>query len=459
MVRISDLLNIARRGLQAQSHALQVTSHNIANANTEGYSRQRVAMAPSAPLRTPVGMLGTGVEVSQVVRLRESYYDWQLRLEYQELGRWQERANALAEVEGLLNEPSEYGLAATLQGFWDSWQDLANNPEESSARQEVRYWGQRLVAAFYGLDRGLIEVQQGLDEQVGLLINQINELGRQIAELNVQISQAEASGVQANDFRDRRDLLLNELSRLVDIQVMEMPSGMVNITVGGETLVAGDKVRTIEVTTTTVEGVVVHSPRWGVNGREVVIRGGRVGGMLEMINDLIPQYRTRLDTLAAAVATEVNRLHQSGYAPDGSSGIPFFDPNTSGAGDIALHPAVINSLNAIAASQDGTGANGDIALQISRLKDELCINDASESINSFFRRTIAALGLDVQAAHSSVENISQFVQQLENRQESVSGVSLDEEMANLIAFQRAYQASARVVNVVDELMQTVLQMI
>ncbi|MBC7187802.1 MAG: flagellar hook-associated protein FlgK, partial [Calditrichaeota bacterium] len=361
MVRISDLLNIARRGLQAQSHALQVTSHNIANANTEGYSRQRVTMAPSPPVRTPTGMLGTGVDIAQIERLRESLWDWQLRAEYQELGRWQEHASALGEVEGLLNEPSDTGLSATLQGFWDSWQTLANHPEEGAARQEVRHWGQRLVAAFNGVYRDLGKVQQNLDEQVGLLISQVNDLGRQIASLNVQIAQVEAGGLQANDLRDRRDLLLNELSKLVDVQVLEMPSGMVNVTVGGETLVAGDKVRSMEVTTTTVQGVVVHSPRWGVNGREVVIRGGRIGGMLEMITTVIPQYRTRLDTLAAAVASEVNRVHMSGYAPDGSTGIPFFSPETTGAGDIALHPAVANSVNAIAASQDGTPGNGDIA--------------------------------------------------------------------------------------------------
>jgi len=139
--------------------------------------------------------------------------------------------------------------------------------------------------------------------------------------------------------------------------------------------------------------------------------------------------------------------------------MPFFDPHTTGAGDIALHPAVVNSIYAIAASQDGTAGNGDIALQISRLKDALCIDNATESISGFFRRTVAALGLDVQAANSTAENVAQYVQQLENRQESVSGVSLDEEMANMIAFQRAYEASARVVKVVDELMQTVLGMI
>ncbi len=459
MVRISDLLNIARRGLHAQSHALQVTSHNIANANTEGYSRQRVSLAPSEPLRTTVGMLGTGVEVTEVQRLRESFWDRQLNAEYQELGRWQARTTALQEIEGLINEPSDTGLAAALGGFWDSWQILANSPEEGTARQQVREWGQRLVAAFNRVYQGLTTVQQSLDEHVGLLISQVNDLGRQIAALNVQIAQAESSGLPANDFRDRRDLLLNELSRLVDVQVIETPSGMVKVTVGGETLVAGDQVRNIDVTTTTVQGVVVHSPRWGVNGREVVIRGGRVGGLLEMVHVIIPQYRTRLDTLAAAVATEVNRVHQSGYARDGSSGIPFFSPATTGAGDIALHPAVLNSLDAIAASRDGSVGNGDVALQISRLKDQPSINQGTESINSFFRGIVTALGLDIQSGTSTVENLEQFVQVLEMRRESVSGVSLDEEMADLIRFQRAYQASARLVNVVDELMQTVLEMV
>ncbi|MDZ7294826.1 MAG: flagellar hook-associated protein FlgK [candidate division KSB1 bacterium] len=459
MVRISDLLNTARRGLHAQSHALHVASHNIANANTDGYSRQRVSMAPSEPLRTPAGMVGTGVDVTQIERLRESLWDWQLNAEYQELARWQARAMALQEIEVLINEPSETGLAAALEGFWDSWQTLANYPEEASARQQVREWGLRLAAAFNRVYRGLTTVQQSLDEQVGLLVNQVNDLGRQIAALNVQIAQAESSGVQANDFRDRRDLLINELSRLVDVQVIEMPSGMVNVTVGGETLVAGDKVRNIEVTTTTVQGVVVHSPRWGVNGREVLIRGGRIGGLLEMIHSVIPQYRTRLDTVATAVATEVNRVHQQGYAPDGSSGIPFFAPDTSGAGDIAVHPAILNSLNAIAASRDGTVGNGDIALEISRIKNQAVINQGTESINSFFRRIVAALGLDIQSATNTSENLEQFVQQLEMKRESVSGVSLDEEMADLIRFQRAYQASARLVAMVDELMQTVLNMV
>ncbi|MDZ7413829.1 MAG: flagellar hook-associated protein FlgK, partial [candidate division KSB1 bacterium] len=204
MVRISDLLNTARRGLHAQSHALHVASHNIANANTDGYSRQRVSMAPSEPLRTPAGMVGTGVDVTQIERLRESLWDWQLNAEYQELARWQARAMALQEIEVLINEPSETGLAAALEGFWDSWQTLANYPEEASARQQVREWGLRLAAAFNRVYRGLTTVQQSLDEQVGLLVNLVNDLGRQIAALNVQIAQAESSGVQANDFRDRR---------------------------------------------------------------------------------------------------------------------------------------------------------------------------------------------------------------------------------------------------------------
>ncbi|RKY63848.1 MAG: flagellar hook-associated protein FlgK, partial [Candidatus Latescibacterota bacterium] len=350
MPGILEALHIAKSALELQQYGIQVTGHNIANANTEGYTRQRVVSEARAPLETPYGMLGTGVQVAEIERTRERFLDEQVRTASEDLGKWAQAERALSEVEGVFAEPSEGGLNSLLREFWDSWRALADNPEDYAARQVVLGKAETLVDAFHRLDRQLREVQYNMNFLVDSKVEEINRIAGRIAELNVQILYIESRGSQANDDRDRRDLLLDELSKLVDVQVVEGSDGMVNVFLDGRPLVEGKEVFELDTLPVAEEGHPVEKVIWKQGAREVQISGGELGGILEVRDDKINAYLDRLDRLARTLAEEVNSIHRNGYTLNGATDVDFFDSDVQGAADIELSDAVKDNPSNIAAS-------------------------------------------------------------------------------------------------------------
>ncbi|MBX6379011.1 MAG: flagellar hook-associated protein FlgK, partial [Clostridia bacterium] len=245
-------LETARRALFAQRLAMDTTGHNVANAATEGYSRQRVDLRASAgfpsagPGAGPAvgpGQVGTGVDVAALTRARDAFLDAQVRNERRRWAGWDVRQQVLSELEAIFAEPSEAGLRVALDAFWDSWQSLAASPESLAARREVLQRAGGLLDAMKHADQQLRDLADNLDDQVAERVAELNDLAREVASLNAQIQRARARGLQPNDLLDRRDLALDRMAQLVALQVQEGPDGTVRVTVGGVAIVEGREAR------------------------------------------------------------------------------------------------------------------------------------------------------------------------------------------------------------------------
>ena len=455
----SRILDIARRALSAQEAALSVTSHNIANVNTAGYSRQRAVMEAATPSSEPWGMVGTGVDVQTIEQIRDRYVDTEIRSEMQTLGRWQYKEQVFSEIESIYNEPSDTGLASVMNDFFDSWSELANDPQSSSTRERVRQTGEQLVNKFHNLNERLTDLQGNLNTELSQSVSEFNSMLQQVADLNERIVLSEAQGVVANDYRDRRNYVLEQLSAMANVGISESQTGSVTLTIDGNILVERDTAYELGLHDRSIGYAYVSDVVMGSSGQPVNLTDGKLKGLLEMRDEIIPEHLQSLDDLANALVTEVNTLHSAGYDQNGFNGRNFFDANSSGARDIALDPSIVSDVENIAASEDGSAGNGGTALAIASIEEEDILDNGTVSAEEYFAAVIGTLGVQSQEATFMRENQELMVGQLQNQQDAVSGVSLDEEMTNLIKYQHAYQAAAQLVTTVDEMMQTLIDMV
>lgn len=466
-------IEIGRRALMAQQRALETTSHNVANANTKGYSRQEAVLATTAPFSYPgmgAGQVGTGVAVQSLRRIRESFLDAQFRNETKALGRWEVRRDTVEKLEAILNEPGDNGLSKLMDRFFAAWQELAKNPEGEAARSVVRQEGIALAEAFNHLAAQLNDLSADLTTSVGVRVNEVNSLARQIRDLNAQIVKAESGNMAANDLRDRRDLLLDELAKVVPIQVEEDRYGAVTIVVRDHTLLSGQQVNELRFNPSTGEvswaDGAAYAPH--LTGSNLY---GSLEGLLEARDVLLSEYRDRLDALAKKIAQAVNEQHGAGAGLDGSTGVDFFSfdeehPSVT----IKVSDAILSDTQKIAAAatvidpvtgnpvQPAPG-DGSNALLIAQLKNGWDSNGDgkidvvfSDQYNSW----VADLGVRGQEAARMVDNQELLTSQLDSRRQSVSGVSIDEELTNMVRFQQAYNAAARLITAVDEMLDALI---
>ncbi|KNZ70096.1 flagellar hook-associated protein FlgK [Thermincola ferriacetica] len=466
-------LNIGRQALQAQQRALDVTAHNIANANTEGFSRQRAVMATTTPFAYPsvnrpigAGQIGTGVMVEEVKRMRDSFIDLQVRQEVNKTGEWETKNNSLQKLEVIFNEPSDAGLRTVLDQFWEAWQELSKKPELEAVRSLVRQRGIAVAETFNHLDRQLTDLAEDLDASVKIKVDEINNIAGQVAALNDQIVRVEVQGDNANDLRDKRDLLLDELSKIVQITVKEDNSGAVTVSIGGRALVSAAGVSKISAVPNGANNGYVDL-QWAVDGTAVSIQSGSIKGMLDIRDITIPSYRQQLDDLANALVTSVNAEHVAGYGLNKTAADPhfnFFDAAGTTAATISIDAAILGDLDNIAAASTAAdplaspsvenSGDGSNALNIAELKHQALLGTAT--LDDYYRGMIAQLGVEAQESSRMVDNQNLLLSQLENRRQEVSGVSLDEEMTNMIKFQHAYNAAARTITAMDEMLDTIV---
>ncbi|PKM82409.1 MAG: flagellar hook-associated protein FlgK [Firmicutes bacterium HGW-Firmicutes-14] len=456
-------LDIGRKALQAQRVSLDVTAHNIANANTEGYTRQRAVMQTTTPFAYPsanrligAGQLGTGVSVEEVKRVRDSYIDTQIRHENKTTGYWTSKRDALSKLEVIFNEPSDSGLRGVIDQFWESLQLLSQKPEDGSARSVVRQRASAVTDTFQHMDRQLTELQSDLDDSIEIKIQEINYMATQIRDLNEQIVKIEVSGDNANDLRDKRDTLIDQLSTLVPVDVREDNVGAVTVTIGGRSIVANAIVEPLTAVPNPLNSGYVDI-QWSSDNTMVRLDSGSVRGMLDIRDSIIPAYRTKLDQIAENLVNEFNAIHQGGYALDGvTTGQSFFDPAGITAKSISLDAAILTSYDniAAAANPDAPG-DGSNALTLAQLK-HTNIPALSGTMDDFYRSLASQLGIDSQEAIRMVENQTLLQNQLKSRWQEISGVSLDEEMTNMIQFQHAYDAAARIVTAMDQMLDTII---
>ncbi|MDD4049269.1 MAG: flagellar hook-associated protein FlgK, partial [Clostridia bacterium] len=444
---------------------------NIANANTEGYTRQSVVAQTTRPMDTANGYIGTGVEVADIRRIREEFLDIQMRTENKSLGEWSTKSDILNKLEVIFNEPSETSIRSVSDAFWDSWQILSKNPESVAVRTTVMQTGITLVNTYNHMETQFKELQEDINKGIAVKVSEVNSIGLQLGDLNDQIVKAERQGHSANDLRDKRDLLLEQLSETVAMDVNEDEYGAVNVTIGGKYLVAGTVVSKMAFTDSDLNPTDATlewcDPLSGISQGKVRLSGGILKGYVDMRDEVIPKYRDNISLVAKTVAEETNELHREGFGLDwelGDDKVDFFtkydDTADFSTKNIRINQEILDNLNLIAAASESVPqvyeGDGSNALAIAQLKDKLTMNGDVATFDDFFRSTVGQLGVESQEAQNMENNRSYLIEQLINQRESVSGVSLDEEMANMIMYQHAYTAAARVINTMDEMLDIIV---
>ncbi len=464
---IGSILSVARTALTAHQAAIGVVSHNIANATTDGYSRQRAELIPGRPLNTPVGGVGTGVFVADIGRLRDRILDHSYREETSGSGYWNRRASVLGEVEALHGDITTGNLPAALDSFWNAWSDLSNDPTSSTARVVVRQAGEQVVQQLRRLSTGIDRVGAGVALRLGQEVGDINRIATEIGALNVQIVAAEAGGSTAADLRDARDRAIDRLASFANVNVAERSSGSVGVSIAGVNIVDGAEVT--RVVANTSGGVWTLRSERGVTFSPV---GGSVGAAMDVLNGDLPAAKAQLDTLARSLAEAVNGVHRTGMNAAGQTDVLFFDdqgdPTTITAQSLSLSAAVRANAQAIAAGTPATDAGtglptygagrNDVALALGSLRDAPVASLGGRSIADSYASQVSDLGAEIRAARDAVATHDVLASQAELRRSSVSGVSIDEELVQLIRFQNAYSAAARLVTTADEMLQTILDM-
>lgn len=447
---INRLFEIGQRSLQAANAKMEAASQNIANAESEGYHRRRATLRPSSTVSqgiytTPAGntATGDGVSVSSYERVRDRMLESSAAEAKTGESGAREEARVLTQLEGALATDTEGSLPATLEKFWDGWNKVASNADDQGVRSALLSRADTLTSAFHRIDQRVSELTGDTKTELASSVEEVNEKLDEIASLNKKIREARASGARDLAAEDRRDAVVKKLSEFVPVEVQEGKQDGYTVTVDGMSVVQGGESTHLKLASpTSVEfgdtGVALEP---GSEGR------GKVGAQLRMLNQTLPDVQNRLDGLAKDVVEKVNNVHESGYDQNGNTNVSFFDPAGTTAGSIQRAVSAPEEI----AAYGGANATGDTqpAQDIAALSDDL----TPEAVDLY-----AHVGAEIRKASAQEESKAAMADHLKSVAEGVSGVSLDEEMSNLIKHQQAFAASARVLRTAQQVTDTLLSM-
>ncbi|MEO7426585.1 MAG: flagellar hook-associated protein FlgK [Fibrobacteria bacterium] len=551
-----DALGIGSRGLQASQAAIDVTGQNISNANTEGYSRKRVNQSADVIDDVVFGERGQGVEITDIQRIRDAFLDRQIWEQVGDKGFTVQMDAAYTRLESILKEPSETGLSSQMNAFWASWQDLANNPGDLSAREAVKSSAATMIDTFHQVSKQIEQYGLSMNNPLDQEAKTVNDLTSQIYLLNEKIAGEETRpGQNANDSRDQRDLLVRKLAQLVDVQTVEDANGRCIVTSGGNLLVGPSealKLGTYGVSKTLSDGTQtteLHLKILSTN-RPFEPRSGELKGIIDARSQVLTTYIQDLNALASAIVKQVNETHVTGYNLNKSSGTYFFDPDKLKAGDLELSDAIKGSASNIAAGEGGkitevaypagtipavgvpmdlktvspnyrnlvkdtvkitladgsvlaegpgkdyvvdyengtisfvnnaryapgdpvsmvfsfntTGyggdGNGQNALNIASLRLKATMvkdkeGNFTQSVSGYYNSVIGKMGIEKNQNSAKKDTKEFLISQMDSEQSSISGVSLDEEMTNMIKYENSYKASARFISTISQMMDVLL---
>ena len=565
-------LDIGASALRAAQQMLDTAAHNVANANTPGYSRQVVSLVQSPPYTFPAfnrsglpGQVGSGVTVAAITRVRDNYLDLQVQAQTSLKGEWDTRQQELSKVESIFPEPSDSSLGSSLSKYWAAWQDVASDPSSTAARTALTEQAASLAMEMNRDSTQLGMIATGIDNQVSAQIVSVNDLATQIASLNGQIQRVTVTGDHANDLLDQREQLLEKLSAILPSTAMTQPDGTLTVLVGGTDLVSGVFARQLSATTDPATGHV--NPTWA-DGSAVALPSGQMKSLLAVRDGDLAGYRAQLDALAQGIADATNTLHERGIDANGNAGQAIFtyhagnvagtlavnaavtadprlvaaaaSPNAPGDGSVAGLIADLTNARAYSAGVAGTdivggmdlttnstarlmtistdsavgqtytfsgsgssltltGADGssqtievaDMAvggtqtLSFDQLGIKLTVNagtsakagadlvtdfttpghntlvaaslySPSQTTANFYAGLVGRIGTASAQSAEMSKNQQLVVDQLTTRVQEISGVSLDEEATDMVRFQHAYQAAARVITTMDEMLNTLI---
>lgn len=437
-------------GLRAAQKQMEVAAHNISNVNTPGFSRQRVNLEPSHPGSGVFGVrgdgqMGTGVTIADVIRMRSALTDAAYWNESGNAAAAEARAEVLGRAELILG-PLDGGVPSALSKFWTSWDDLSLNGTDAGARQAVLDAGEGLAVMLRSSAGQLARLRSDTGTAVGDTVREINELAQKTAELNQAIEEAVVANQTPNDLMDKRDAVVDKLVALTGGQVLPGDNGAVNVFVSNRALVRGGDFETMQVAFGTA------AVEWTLDGKSLRA-GGQLGAQVELFNTTLAGIGDELDAFAIGLRDLINAAHTAGFDQDGAAGVAFF--TGTGAADINLNAAL--TTRKIAASASGAAVDAGNALAIAGLRTANAVgpNTLQESIQALAGR----LGSLSATARSTAESTKQVLDNIAGERAQVSSVSTDEELADLVRFQHAYEAAAKVIQIVDGAMDTLINVI
>lgn len=456
-------LELGKRALLAEQLTLHTTAHNIANANTTGYSRQRSHLVATTPFDLPEanrtimpGQLGSGVKVDFVDRARNLFLDKQIRQETSTGAAVDTKVEYLNQVEALVNEPNTNTLNDTLNQFWSAWQELSVQPEDLAVRQSVVARGQQVAVQMQTLDSDLSDIQRQADQEVRTTVDQINELAQKIRDLNVEINKSIGVNAEPNDLMDQRDELSRQLSELGDFKTQKLGNGLYSVTLYGHTLVQDNVYVPMTVTQDPANNNYLQAT-WSDDGSAAVFSDGKMAGLQEVRDSLVPAYRSALDQMAQTIMNAVNPLQAAGYANNAAapSGEAFF--LGTGVKDWTINPILLADPNQVAAATAaGSPGDGSNALALAQLKDAKLMAAGTQTVGEYYQSLVAQIGLDSQTNQNQQTVQTQLMKNLTDQQQSISGVNLDEEATDMMKYQEAYNAAIRMTTVMDSALDTLI---
>lgn len=420
MSGLLSTLNTAKSGMNVSQVAIQTTSHNISNINTPGYSRQRVNQSASSPYSMPgknsnfgAGQIGTGAQIDDVTRIRNSFYDYQYRSESHQYGNTSVKYEYFKNIEGIFNEPSDTAISSSLNSFFNSWSELSKDPQSSGVKSVVIENGKYLSNSINSAFKRLESLEEGLDKQSEYIMDEVNSMLSQLDKLEKNIKIIQGSGKSPNDFLDQRDQLLDNLSFKLNINDKDVKATLKK---------AYDANGKVTLDDLTKSGVKIS---------------GELEGTLSMKQE-INKYKDGLKQLSNTITSNVNDAagQEIFKAKDGEL--------------ISINPEMLQEPEKI-------NVTADIALKVYELKSEkVNINGKDMTINTFYNSMIQDLGQSSAAVIRDESNQSKLLENIDSSRSSVSGVSLDEEMISLVQLQHTYSANAKVMSTIDSLLDVVV---
>ena len=477
MAGLFNALNAARTSLEVSQKQIEITGNNISNVNTEGYSRQDAELNPYPSMNFGDFFVGQGVRITDVNREHNVFVTNQLIQKNVAYGYENGQTATFAELERVF-PITENNLSSDIDSFFDSWQELSANPTDIVLRDVVIQQGGVLADRFNATATRLDEVQSNISDKIISGIEDVNSKLEQVAELNDRIYNIEITGQTANSARDNRDLLLQELAATVGAESYELPNGMVNVQLpAGLPLVNGISAMEIEAVT---EGsdmeLVLHTAGVTRTINDFNL-GGEFAGLVQLKDEFIPALEQDLDRLAFSVINEVNNLHRAGAGLDGSTGLNFFEAPPNQNNPVVVPPAeptaanwenaartmsvaLSNAVQVAAAQAPEPGSSvlqGDNsnALAIADLSYALTI-DGADNFNSFYGKMTSTVGIASNQNQLNLGGAEDALVQVQNLRDGYAGVSLEEEMIDLIQYQRSFQSSAKFLSTVDEMMTSLI---
>jgi flagellar hook-associated protein 1 len=453
MSSLNASLATALSGLIADQGALEATTNNVANVNTPGYSREHPVLVASDPVVVDPLTFGTGVTLQSIESIRDPILESQIQQQTQAQGQFSTLASALQQTQGNFTT-SASDIGTEISNFFDSINQLSTNPSDVSLRQGVLTAADNLATSFNTTANTLTQQQTSLDLSVVQTVGQINQLTQQIAQLNGQISNLENVGETAGTFVDQRQQAIDQLSSLVDVSVIPSDNTLTLTTANGAPLVTGQHSFQLQTQTNATGLHDVYS-----QGKDITtqITSGQLGGTLEARDQQIPTIQTQLNTLASGLANAVNTVQAGGFDLNGKAGTDLFNPPpASGVGAAASLSVAITDPALIAASSDGTAGSNGNAEALYALSSQAVIN--GQSPTDYYSGIVFNVGNATANASAEQSASALILQQLNDQRASVSGVSLDEEAANMVQYQDAYAASAQVITTINDMMYAVINM-